>query len=194
MPSQHSMMRGPGRNSLITVTFTNESPTSLRDWIFPLFPKGKKSVTTSIQTASGWVTIAPDPNRGMFAEHNTALANRMGAWLRGPISERSCTNDVRLALALLGHRPWDVSTWRVWLYRVFAGIALGSLVYSVAPMLALLAAALPFAVRSPCTPKGLKMWVESKGFLPPALQHEKPNEDDAINVLQRMKEHAEVQA
>lgn len=190
MGNARPVMSGPGRNSHMTVSFTNDSQSTWRDWFFPLYPKGAKSVTTSIQTASGWAKLAPDPNRGFFAEHNTSLGNTQGAWLRGPMPPSACRNDVRLALTLLGHKAWEVSTWRIWIYRALASVLLGVLAYGIFSPAVLLAMALPFAIRSPCTPKGLRMWVEKKGFAPPALRQDQHQEDSNEKLMERMRAHA----
>jgi len=184
----------PGRNSLVTVAFSNESHVSWRDWLPVIFPKGKKSVITSVQTSAGWVTMEPDANRGMFTEHTTTLSNKRGMWLRGPMEPSACKNDVRIPLLMLGHRRWEVSTWRVWVYRLIAAFVLGSIGYGIWHPLTLLMAFLPFLIRSPCTPKGLHMWVKKKGFVTAALRRESNSDDQALSTLDRLRQSSASEA
>lgn len=171
----------------MTVAAVSESPSSFRDWTFFLWPKGHKAIVTSLQTNNGVVTLIPDATAGFFAEHTTALGKRRGRWLRGPIGPRSCTQDVRLAALLMGHRWWQVSSPRVWLYRLIAGAALGVSVYQVAPILAGLAAVLPSAIPSPLTPKGLMKLAKKKNFLVPMLCNETTTDDLTQRTLERIK-------
>lgn len=152
------------KNSLVAVAADRGAANWIRSWFYPA---GAKEVKITLQATNGWVTLDPDPNRGFIVTFVPRPTNQGGRWLRGPMANSACNNDVKIARALLGHRPWMVSTWRVHVYRVISigltmAVAMNLGVDSVT--LALVASAIIVSIPSPCTPRGLMLWCEKMGW------------------------------
>lgn len=149
---------------MVAVAADNGASTWFRNW---LYPAGQKEVKFQLQAANGWVCFDPDPNSGFNIRFVPRPVNSSGYWLRGPMDPRSCVRDVKIARALLGHRFWMVSTWRVHLYRAILFASIMTIAHNLGWASLYLGGILAYAlvsIPSPCTPRGLVLWCESMGF------------------------------
>lgn len=168
------------RNNQFALIFLSESCSVWRDWLWLIYPKGRKAIGLSLQTHQGWTEMRPDANTGFEITQRKAMTSSTGLWLRGSVAPRSCGSDVLLARTFMGWRRWHVSTWRVWAYRALAAAVMASASAGISVYLAGIVAILPFLVPSPMTPKGLFMYAEKRGFVPPALRPDLAPEPQTI--------------
>lgn len=174
------------KNSLVAVAADRGASSWLRNWFYP---PGAKELKIHIQAVNGWACLDPDPNVGFVCTTVTRPVNQSGRWLRGPMDPKASLRDVRIARALLGHRFWHVSTWRVWLYRALAFALLLALAmnFEFASLpLALVVAALIVAIPSPCTPRGVMQWCENMDFADNKMALNKGLDDDGLGSLREM--------
>lgn len=160
------------RNNKMALVFNNYSTSSWRDLMPVLYPKGKKSVGFGFQVTNGWVVMSPDPNHGFTGSFGTTLSREgQGIWMSGDLSSVAAANDVKISRILMGHRFWHVATGRVWSYRVLFSVLVmaAALFMSINPLAAAPVAALSFFLQSPCTPRGLRLYAEKRGFAYPML-------------------------
>lgn len=174
------------KNSMVAVAADRGASSWWRNW---LYPSGAKEIKIAIQAANGWVTFDPDPNRGFLVKFSPRLTNQSGRWLRGEMDPRSSLRDVRIARALLGHRWWMVSTWRVHVYRflVFAALTAAAMVFDVmSPLLGVIFMMAIHAVPSPLCPAGFMLWCEGRGMDENKLAVDRGLDDDGLERLRDM--------
>ena len=171
------------KNSLVAVAADRGESSWFRRFFYP---PGSKELKISIQAVNGWVSLDPDPNCGFVVKSVARPVNQSGRWLRGPMDEGACLRDVKIARALLGHRWWMVSTWRVHVYRFLGFAALTTLAVILEAMsipLGALFGLIMMSIPSPCTPRGGMMWCESMGFSENKLAVDKGLDDDGLDHL-----------
>lgn len=174
------------KNSMVAIAADKGGCSFWRSWFYPA---GSKEAKISIQCVNGWVTFDPDPNRGFIVKHQGRPTNQSGRWMRGPMAPSACTNDVKIARALLGHRVWMVSHWRVHIYRLlaFALVMIGAMQIGWDSVtLAIVTALALFFWPSPCTPKGLVMWCESMGWAENKLAADKGLGESELSGIREM--------
>ena len=179
------------RNSMVAVAADRGASSWFRSFFYP---PGAKELKFHIQAVNGWACFDPDPNRGFVVSNVTRPVNQSGRWLRGPMDPNACLRDVRIARALLGHRFWHVSTWRVHFYRLAAFTALTALCMWLGAMnveLAVIFTVIILAVPSPCTPRGVMLWCENMGFSDNKMTVDKGLNDQGLNQLRDMIAEAE---
>lgn len=174
------------KNSMVAVAADRGASSFIRNWFYPA---GAKELKIYLQAVNGWSCLDPDPNCGFVVKNVTRPTNQSGRWLRGPMDKNAGLRDVRIARALLGHRFWHVSTWRVHFYRFFAfAVATAVCMYLevMSPALVPVFFAVLLAIPSPCTPRGVMLWCESMGFSENKMAVDKGVDEQSLDHMREM--------